>query len=123
MQQELLVVELLLHASHHGVGDRAVVAHAEQLLPLHREQLARETQVRDGFFLDRILEHTVRVAAQVARAEAIAIAGVRQRARVHPWLRRELLEPRQRRLRGVDARRELLATLLDASEAALARLE
>src|SRR5216117_2383407 len=93
MEQELFVVELLLNASHHGVGDRAVVAHAEQLLPLGGEQLACEPQVRDGFGLDRGLEPAVRVAAQVARAEAIAIAGVRQRALMHPRLRRELLEP------------------------------
>src|SRR5438034_6142887 len=58
MEQELFVVELLLNASHHGVGDRAVVAHAEQLLPLGGEQLACEPQVRDGFGLDRGLERS-----------------------------------------------------------------
>ena len=86
MEQELFVVELLLNASHHGVGDRAIVPHAQQLLPLHGEQLACEPQVRDGFGLDRVLQHTVRVAAQVARAEAIAIASVRQCALMHPRL-------------------------------------
>src|SRR6266576_3514396 len=70
MEQELFVVELLLNASHHGVRDRTVVAHAEQLLPLGGEQLACEPQVRDGFGLDRGLEHAVRVAAQVALAAA-----------------------------------------------------
>src|SRR2546429_5921251 len=112
MEQELFVVELLLNASHHGVGDRAVVAHAEQLLPLGGEQLACEPQVRDGFGLDRGLEHAVRVAAQVARAKAIAIAGVRQRALMHPRLRRELLEPGQRRLRGAEPGGDLFALLL-----------
>src|SRR3989442_15970185 len=52
----------------------------------------------------------------MARAEAVTIAGVRQGVRVHPRLRRELLEPRQRRLRRLDARRDLLTAL------ALARL-
>src|SRR5437016_12108746 len=69
MEQELFVVELLLNASHHGVRDRTVVAHAEQLLPLGGEQLACEPQVRDGFGLDRGLEHAVRVAAQVRSEE------------------------------------------------------
>src|SRR5216684_7721192 len=112
MQQELLVVELLLHASHHGVGDRAVVAYAEQLLPLHGEQLACEAQVRDGFGLDRVLERAVRVAAQMTRAETIPIARVRQRAGVHPRLRRELLEPGQCRLRGAEPGGDLFALLL-----------
>src|ERR1041384_2661486 len=50
----------------------------------------------------------------MARAMTISIAGVRQCVRVHPRLRRELLEPRERRLRGVNACRELLAALVIA---------
>src|SRR6266699_6633303 len=100
MEQELFVVELLLNTSHHGVRDRTVVAHAEQLLPFYREQLSGQPQVRDRLSLYRVVEHAVRVAAQVARAVAITIARMRQCARVHPRLRRELLEPGQCRLRG-----------------------
>src|SRR5207247_166463 len=58
----------------------------EDLLARRAPLAGGEPQVRDGFGLDRGLEHAVRVAAQVARAEAIAIAGVRQCALMHPRL-------------------------------------
>src|SRR5207245_6598493 len=69
-------------------------------------------QLRDGLSFYRPVQDAVRMAVQMARAEAVTIAGVRQGVRVHPRLRRELLESRQRRLRGLDARRDLLTALL-----------
>src|ERR1043166_2123144 len=48
MQQQLLVVELALHASHHRVADGALVPQSQQFPPLRREQLAREPQVGLG---------------------------------------------------------------------------
>src|SRR5690349_7506997 len=77
-EHELLVVELLLHASHDRVADRSFIACPEQLPPLHREKLPREPQVGSRLRLNPAVENAVRMAAQMPRAIAIAIARARE---------------------------------------------
>src|SRR5437868_13815854 len=70
MEQQLLVIELVLHASPHGIADGALVSHTQPPPPLRCAPLARAPARSAGLGLDRAAHHADRVAAQTPRPPA-----------------------------------------------------
>src|SRR3989442_4805723 len=112
LEQQLLEVEVALHAPHHGIADRSLVTQADQLPPLHGQELLHEPPVGGGDGLLTALRDAIRLAAVATRAVVVTVARVGQRLRVHPLRRRQLLEARERRLRSLEPGRGFLASLL-----------
>src|SRR5207244_12169265 len=77
LEQQLLEIEVALHAPHHGVVDGSLVAHPEQLTPLLHEQLPREPPVRGGDGLLAAIRDALRLTVQPARAMTVAVPRVR----------------------------------------------
>src|SRR2546426_3750528 len=111
-EQQLLEVEVALHAPHDGIADRSLVTQADQLPPLHGQKLLHEPPVGGGDGLLTAVRDAIRLAAVPTRAVVVAVARVGQRLRVHPLRRRQLLEARERRLRSLEPGRGFLASLL-----------
>src|SRR2546426_1961438 len=112
LEQQLLEVEVALHAPHHGIADRSLVTQADQLPPLHGQELLHEPPVGGGDGLLTAIRDAIRLAAVATRAVVVTVARVGQRLRVHPLRRRQLLEARERRLRSLEPGRGFLASLL-----------
>src|SRR5881398_1922860 len=113
-EQQLLEVEVALHAPHDGIADRSLVTQADQLPPLHGQELLHEPPVGRGDGLFTAVRDAIRLAAEPTRAVAIAVARMGQRLRVHPLRDGQLLESRERRLRSLEPGRGLLAALVFA---------
>src|SRR5207244_12571774 len=84
LEQQLLEIEVALHAPHDGVADRSLVTQAEQLPPLHGQELLHETPVGRGDGLFTAVRDAIRLAAEPTRAVALAVARVDTRLRVRP---------------------------------------
>src|SRR3989475_3518041 len=112
LEQQLLEVEVALHAPHHGIADRSPVTQADQLPPFHGQELLHEPPIGGGDGLLTAVRYAIRLAAVPPRAVMVAVAHVGQRLRVHPLRRRQLLEAHERRLRSLEPGRGFLASLL-----------
>src|SRR2546426_1009497 len=112
LEQQLLEVEVALHAPHDGIADRSLVTQADQLPPLHGQELLHEPPIGGGDGLLTAVRYAIRLAAVPPRAVMVPVARVGQRLRVHPLRRRQLLEARERRLRSLEPGRGFLAPLL-----------
>src|SRR2546427_7487225 len=76
------------------------------------EQLPREPPVGGGDGLLAAVRDALRLTVEPTPAMAVAVPRVRQGLRVHPLGRRQLVEPRERHLRGAQPGRGLFTALL-----------
>src|SRR5438445_11652395 len=118
LEQQLLEVEVALHAPHHGIADRSLVTQADQLPPFHGQELLHEPPIGGGDGLLTAVRYAIRLAAVPPRAVMVAVARVGQRLRVHPLRRRQLLEAQGSRLHSLEQGRGFLDSLLPTRSAA-----
>src|SRR3989442_5364732 len=112
LEQQLLEVEVALHAPHDVMLARSWARQATRPPPLHGQELLHEPPIGGGDGLLTAVRYAIRLAAVPPRAVMVAVARVGQRLRVHPLRRRQLLEAHERRLRSLEPGRGLLASLL-----------
>src|SRR2546430_6625604 len=76
MEQELFVVELLLNASHHGVRNGAVVAHARS--EEHTSELQSQSNVVCRLLLEKKNRHIDKARARKNDGDIVCAATLRQ---------------------------------------------
>src|SRR5207248_2017097 len=100
----VLEVEVALDPAHDVVADPALAPQRDDLGPLGLEELAPEPLVAGGPLLDRVVVLAVEARAEARDPEAVGASHPLRRVRPHPLLLHELVEAREGRLCGADAR-------------------
>src|SRR5437879_13508377 len=84
LEQQLLEVEVALHAPHHGIADRSLVTQADQLPPLHGQELLHEPPIGGGDGLLTSVRYAIRLPVVLPPAALQAGSRGGQRPRVPP---------------------------------------